>query len=93
MSWLRGSLTDASGLWDVAYVALFGVAVATIGAIPFMCAMSAVAYFRCHPSSTLACAYDPQPLGTAIGLVCGAFSTALVALAAYMAATRPRKDA
>jgi hypothetical protein len=34
------------------------------------------------------CAFDPGPVGTSVGMICGGFATALAALAAYMAATK-----
>ena len=93
VGWVRGALTDNAGNWDVAYISLAGVGAATLGSIPFMCVMSAVAYARCVPKITetavvQACTYDPQPLGIAIGSACAGFAAAMTALAAYMAATK-----
>lgn len=92
MNWIRESITDERGLADVAYVSLFGVMVAVLGAILFMCLFSGIAYWRCTEALTInpqvLCRFDPQPLGIAVGAVCGGFATALGGLAAYMAATR-----
>ena len=92
MSWIRESITDDRGIADVAYVSLFGVMVAVLGSILFMCLFSGIAYWRCVEVLTTApqvlCRFDPQPLGIAVGAVCGGFATALGGLAAYMAATR-----
>lgn len=93
MHWLRGALTDDRGQWDVAFIALFAVGLAVFLTIPFICLLSAAAYFRCVPyvregAVVAACVFDPQPLGIAIGAVCGGFATSIGALAAYMAATR-----
>lgn len=88
MSWIRESVTDSNGQYDVAFVSLFGVGAATIGAIPFMCFMAWLSWLRCVPSDKVSCSFDPQPLGIAIGAAAGGFATAVAALAAYMAATR-----
>lgn len=93
---LRGALTDENGQGDIAYIAMGGLGLAVLGPILVMTAMSMVAHFRCVPHTivvkealtVIACPYDPQPLGTAIGLACGGFGIALGALAGYMAATR-----
>lgn len=84
MSIFREAITDADGLVDVSYLALFWVMVSVLGAITFICAMSVVAFIRC----TANCLFDPQPLGIAVGAICTGFATALGALAGYMAATR-----
>lgn len=96
MRWITSCLTDDKGNFDVAYVSLFVVMFAVLAAILIMCVMSVVSFLRCQPvvRETMAlvqCVYDPQPLGIAVGAVCGGFSTALGALAGYMLATRPRK--
>lgn len=95
MNWVRSSLTDISGAWDIAYVSLGAVMLTVIISILTMTAMSVAAYFSCSDilnkdgSAVLkVCVYDPQPLGFAIGATCGGFATALAALAGYMAATR-----
>ncbi len=98
MNWIRSTLTDDDGRFDVAFVSLFGVMGAVIGAIGTMCALSAYSFFRCQPVvrealALVTCTYDPQPLGIAIGATCGGFATALGALAGYMAATRPPRPA
>lgn len=82
----RQAITDTDGLVDVAYLALFWVMVVVLGAIFFVCAMSLAAFIRCKEN----CAFDPQPVGIAIGAICSGFATALGALGLYMAATRRR---
>ena len=95
MNWVRSALTDETGAYDVAYVSLFGVGGTIMAAVPFMCLMSAWAYHRCvplvKPDTVVNCTFDPQQLGTGIGLACGGFATAMAALAAYMAATRNQR--
>jgi len=98
VNWIRSTLTDDNGRFDVAYVSLFGVMGAVIGAIGVMCVLSAFAFYRCVPVvretvALVTCSYDPQPLGIAIGAACGGFATALGALAGYMLATRPPRPA
>ena len=97
MNWVKSTLTDSEGRYDVAYVSLFWVMAAVCNAIVVMCAVAAIAYFRCRVFEvngvTVNCAYDPQPLGIAIGAACGGFATALAALAGYMVATRPPRPA
>lgn len=98
MSMLRGALTDSDGQWDIAYISLFYLMLAVVGPIVVMTVMSVVGHLRCVPHeiiakaseqvTVIACVYDPQPLGNAIGFACGGFGVALGALAAYMAATR-----
>lgn len=93
---LQGALRDENGQGDIAYIAMGGLGLAVLGPVLLMTAMSMVAHFRCTPQvlvikdavTVIKCDYDPQPLGTAIGLACGGFGVALGALAAYMAATR-----
>jgi hypothetical protein len=94
-NWLQQAMKDNEGDYDVAYVALFGVALAVFLTLPFLCIMSMISYFRCVPIikdgiTPIICNFDPQPLGIAIGAVCGGFATALASLAGYMAATRNR---
>lgn len=84
VSIFREAIVDASGQVDVAYLALFWVMVSVLSAIAFVCLMSAAVFLRC----TQNCAFDPQPLGMAIGAICAGFATALGALAGYMVATR-----
>lgn len=91
---LRQAITDENGVVDVAYLALFWVMVSVLGSIAFLCVMSTFSFVRCHQVAATAttpavlCLFDPQPLGLAIGAICGGFATALGGLAAYMAATR-----
>lgn len=76
MSWLGRALTDTRGEPDVGNLGLFVLVVVIIGAIPFICIMSAVSAF--FPSVK----FDPQPVGVAVGAVCGGFAAALGAYAA-----------
>ena len=96
MDWIRESISDEHGVADVAYVSLFIIVFAVLGAIAFVCLMSAVSFCMCHelPMTTppTLCRFDPQPLGIAVGAICTGFATALGALAAYMAATRPPRN-
>lgn len=88
MSIFREAITDSSGVVDVSYLALFWVMVSVLGAITFVCAMTAIVFLRCNAN----CTFDPQPLGFAVGAICAGFATALGSLAGYMLATR-RRDA
>jgi hypothetical protein len=89
VSVFREAITDTDGIVDVSYLALFWVLVSVLGAITFVCVMTLVAFLRCSSN----CAFDPQPLGIAVGAICTGFATALGALAGYMAATRhDRRD-
>ncbi len=97
MNWIRSTLTDDDGRYDVAFVSLFCVMGAVVNTIVTMCVVSTFAYLRCRSFEVngviVNCTYDPQPLGIAIGAVCGGFATALGALAGYMLATRPPRPA
>jgi len=97
MNWIKSTLTDDGGRYDVAYVSLFYIMGAVVGAIAVMCTVSTAAYFRCQVFTVngviVNCTFDPQPLGIAIGAACGGFATALGALAGYMLATRPPRPA
>lgn len=96
MRWITESLKDEQGRYDVAYVSLFSIAASVFWVIPFLCTMSWYAFYKCQPvfndKVQILCTYDPQPLGVAVGAVCGGFATALAALSAYMAATRVKRE-
>lgn len=97
---LRGALTDEAGLWDIAYVSLGVVTALLVFAAINMVALVWVDWATCEPRvilptkdvpmavTIISCKPDVLALGQAFGLAAGAFSTALLALAAYMAATR-----
>jgi hypothetical protein len=99
----REAVTDSTGAVDVANLSLFLVMNAVLSTVFFICVMAYLSYIRCAPSPAqvvgvaptqtiipaVTCAFDPQPIGLAIGAVFAGFATALGALAAYMAATRP----
>jgi len=97
VNWIKSTLIDDNGRYDVAYVSLFGIMAAVLSSVVVMCTVSTMAYFRCQVFTVngviVNCTYDPQPLGTAIGFACGGFATALGALAGYMMATRPPRPA
>lgn len=84
MSIFREAIVDQDGAVDVSYLALFWVMVSVLGAITFICAMSAWAFLRCHAN----CVFDAQGIGIAVAAICGGFATAIGGLAAYMAATK-----
>jgi hypothetical protein len=102
MGIFREAVTDSDGLVDVAYLALFWVMSAVLSSILFICVMSAISYARCTPMAAqvfgvaptqtiipaVTCSFDPQPVGIAVGAICGGFATALIALATYMGLTR-----
>lgn len=90
MSIFRGAITDEKGQVDVANLALFWVMVSVLGAITFACGMSFLAWFAGCRGAAHVCAYDPQPLGVAVGAICVGFATALGALGAYMRLVQPR---
>lgn len=98
---LRGALQDESGLWDIAYISLAVVTGLLLFAALNMVALVWVDWGTCRPNvilptkdaphiavTVISCKPDVLALGQAFGLAAGAFSTALLALAAYMAATR-----
>lgn len=98
---LKGALTDEDGLWDIAYVSLGVVTALLVFAALNMVALVWVDWATCKPQvilptkespniavTIISCKPDVLALGQAFGLAAGAFSTALLALAAYMAATR-----
>lgn len=100
-SFLRGALQDESGLWDIAYISLAVVTGLLLFASLNMVALVWVDWSVCDPRvilpsketpniavTIISCKPDVLALGQAFGLAAGAFSTALLALAAYMAATR-----
>lgn len=91
--WLRQSISDENGLADIAYVSLGSVTVLVLGAIVYVCGMSAWDWYVCKPliddhKVLMSCRFDSLPIGQSIGLICGAYAAALTALAGYMAATR-----
>jgi hypothetical protein len=99
----REAVTDSDGQVDVAYLSLFWVLISVLGSITFACVMTWVSYSRCVPAAAqivgiaptqtvipaVVCIFDPQPLGIAIGAICGGFAAAITSLAAYMGLTRP----
>lgn len=100
-SFLRGALQDEAGLWDIAYLSLGVVTSLLVFAALNMVALVWVDWATCLPRvilptkdapniavTVISCKPDVLALGQAFGLAAGAFSTALLALAAYMAATR-----
>jgi hypothetical protein len=83
----------------MAYIVIGALAVSAIAALGFIFAMSAIDYIHCQPTINLSsgteetrkivpCRFDPLPVGQAAGLIFGAFSALIGALAGYMAATR-----
>lgn len=92
----QSALRDENGQGDIAYISMGALGLAVLGPILVMTWLDAYVVMKCEPkqivlkdSVTLVeCKYDPQPLGTAIGLACGGFGVLLGALAGYMAATR-----
>jgi hypothetical protein len=100
-SFLRGALQDEAGLWDIAYVSLGIVTALLVFAALNIIALVWVDWATCAPRvilptaempnvavTIISCKPDVLALGQAFGLAAGAFSTSLLALAAYMAATR-----
>jgi hypothetical protein len=100
MGWLREACSDSESQVDMAYIVIGGLAVSAIFALAFIFAMSAIDYSHCQPTISLSntpddqtrhivpCRFDPLPVGQASGLIFGAFSALIGALAGYMAATR-----
>jgi hypothetical protein len=100
MRWLREACSDSDSQIDMAYIVIGGLAVSAICALAFIFTMSAVDYQHCQPTISLSnspedqtrhivpCRFDPLPVGQAAGLIFGAFSALIGALAGYMAATR-----
>lgn len=95
------ALQDEAGFWDIAYISLAVVTGLLLFASVNMVALVWVDWAWCEPRvilptkdapniavTVLSCKPDVLALGQAFGLAAGAFSTALLALAAYMAATR-----
>lgn len=85
------AIRDEKGYVDIAYYSLFWVMLVTVGSIPIVMLMSVLEFWRCVPLITdlavVNCFYKAP--GADVGFICGGFSTALIALAGYMAATRP----
>ncbi len=76
MSFIRNAITEADGVTlNVGYLALFWLLWVVIGVIPVMVVMAIL-----H--------IDVQPLGIAVGAVCGGFGTALAALGVFIAGDR-----
>jgi len=100
MGWLREACSDSESQVDMAYIVIGALAVTAIFALAFIFAMSAIDYRDCQPTIALSnspkdqtrkitpCRFDPLPVGQAAGLIFGAFSALIGALAGYMAATR-----
>lgn len=99
MKWLREACSDSDKQVDMAYIVIGGLAVSAICALAFIFTMSAVDYMSCQPQIVISngdqntrmitpCKFDPLPVGQAAGLIFGAFSALIGALAGYMAATR-----
>lgn len=97
MNWLREAISDERGFADIAYVAIGALTGAAIGALGFICVMSAIAYFRCVPLVTpqvvVNCTYDPLPTGQSAGLIFTAFAALIGSLCGYMVATRKQSRA
>ena len=99
MGWLREAISDSDGVADVAYVSVLLITVGVLAAFSFVCLMSLIAYFRCDQivdvgqgvRAAIACPFDPQPIGIALGAIGAAFAAVLGSLAGYMAATRRNK--
>ena len=95
MNWLREAISDETGQADIAYAVIGALAGGALGALAFICAMSAIAYFRCiplvKPDVVVNCSFDPLPMGQAAALIFGAFATLIGALCGYMAATRKQR--
>ena len=92
---------DAEGNWDIAYISLGVVTGLLLFAATNMVGLVWADWWTCAPRvilptadapniavTVISCKPDVLGLGQAFGLAAGAFSTALLALAAYMAATR-----
>ena len=101
---IEQALTDEGGQGDIAYVSIFCLTAAAIGALVFIFVMSTVSYVHCQPITTISkgdqsttsvipCNFDPLPVGQAAGLVFGAFAALIGSLAGYMAATRKQRPA
>ena len=100
MGWAREACSDSDNQIDMAYIVIGSLAVSAIFALAFIFAMSAIDYAHCQPTISLSntpddqtrhitpCRFDPLPVGQASGLIFGAFSALIGALAGYMAATR-----
>lgn len=99
MGLFREAISDDQDRADMAYISIGALTVAALASLIFIFTMSAIDYYNCKPVTTIAagsepvtsvipCRYDPLPLGQAAGLIFGAFSALIGALAGYMAATR-----
>jgi hypothetical protein len=88
MSFFREAVVDANGQVDVANLGFYWVTVHVLGAIVFVCAMSAWSFARCEAH----CTFDPQPLGVAVVAILGGYATTLAALGTYMRLVQPRLD-
>ena len=84
-NWLRGAATDERGLWDAAYISVLALAGLVVLTVVVEIALVAAAWWLGKP-------YDPRPLGTAMGYICGGFATAIGGLAGYMWGSRPHRD-
>lgn len=102
-NWLREAISDKDGQADMAYVSIFGLMVAAVTSLAFICVMAVVDYQVCQPITTVAkgetdvasvipCRFDPLPIGQAAGLIFVAFGGLIGSLAGYMVATRRRDD-
>ena len=96
MKWLREAISDVDGLADMAYLAIGSLTVSAICSLIYIMVMATVSYIRCthivdvgqNTRASIACTFDPLPVGQAAGLIFGAFAALIGALAGYMAATR-----
>jgi hypothetical protein len=95
--WVRESISDESGQADIAYIAIAALTGGALGALGFVCAMSAWAFWTCiplvKPDVVVNCTYDPLPLGQSAGLIFAAFATLIGSLCGYMLATRKPRSA
>jgi len=97
-NWFKQAISDENGQADMAYLVVGALAAAALGAITFVMGMSLISYIRCTKivdvgqgtRASIACIFDPLPVGQAAGLIFGAFAALIGAFAGYMAATRRR---
>lgn len=81
----RGAITDRDGLIDSGYLGAFFVMAVVVGAVPFMCLLSAFTLYFSPTHSV-----DVQALGVGIGAVCAGFATAIGAVGLFRMGDRPR---
>jgi len=86
--WVRVTLTDSQGDWDVGNMGLACLIVIVLGTVPYIWVMSTLA------AHDVTIHFVADEIGSAVGKICAGFAAALGALGVYRVgdAKRPPSD-